>query len=190
MTFVLHGTFRRWIVTWRGEARAAEQRVELREPSVARAFLARIAAQPGEMDRLRRIAGERLVIAGGGPDDERVLDQLARWIAVGDLLLWEVCSEPLGARDGVEGEPREAPAAAKTAATELTWITIQLLGEDDEPIPNIRYRIDLPDGGTRDGRLDDKGLARVRGIEPGHCVVTFPELDEAAWAPLRTTGEP
>ena len=62
-----------------------------------------------------------------------------------------------------------------------TWIEIRLIGENDEPIAGAAYRIVLPDGQTRDGQLDADGLARVDDIDPGTCVVTFPELDKEAW---------
>jgi hypothetical protein len=64
---------------------------------------------------------------------------------------------------------------------EKTWIAIQLVGEDDKPIPGISYRILLPDGDTREGVLDDEGSARVDNIDPGMSMVTFPDLDKDAW---------
>jgi hypothetical protein len=46
----------------------------------------------------------------------------------------------------------------------------------------MKYRITLPDGETvAEGTLDDKGFARVDGIEPGTCKITFPDLDKDAW---------
>jgi hypothetical protein len=78
-------------------------------------------------------------------------------------------------------------ALASATAIE-TWIEIELLGEDDKPIPGVAYRIVLPDGSVRDGRLDFDGLARVTGIDPGKCAVAFPELDGEAWT--RAGGGP
>ena len=31
------------------------------------------------------------------------------------------------------------------------------------------------------GTLDNNGFARVDGIDPGTCKITFPELDKDAW---------
>jgi hypothetical protein len=62
-----------------------------------------------------------------------------------------------------------------------TWIEIRLIGENDEPVPGAAYRIWLPDGQARDGRLDSDGMARVDNIDPGTCLVTFPDLDREAW---------
>lgn len=85
----------------------------------------------------------------------------------------------------------DAPPAEETPTSEReaqqradpTWIEIQLIGEDGKGIPGERYRITLPNGSVRQGVLDGQGLARVEGIDPGQCEVTFPALDEDAWGP-------
>jgi type VI secretion system secreted protein VgrG len=66
---------------------------------------------------------------------------------------------------------------------EKGWIEIELLDEDDRPIAGERYRVILADGSTvAQGTTDDKGCARVGGIDPGTCKVTFPDRDKAAWS--------
>lgn len=62
-----------------------------------------------------------------------------------------------------------------------TWIEIELIGEDDGPIANERYRLLAPDGNLYEGALDANGLARVEGILAGKCKVCFPYLDSEAW---------
>jgi hypothetical protein len=63
-----------------------------------------------------------------------------------------------------------------------SWIEIELQDEDKNPVPGMRYKITLPDGETvAEGTLDDKGLAQLDGIDPGNCIVTFPDLDAEAW---------
>jgi len=64
---------------------------------------------------------------------------------------------------------------------EGSWIEIELVGEDDEPVPGARYRIELPDGSFASGSLDENGVARVEGFEAGTCKICFPDLDEEAW---------
>ena len=64
---------------------------------------------------------------------------------------------------------------------ELTWIEIEMVDEEDEPYPSEKYRITLPDDSVTEGTLDGKGFARIEGIEPGTCKVTFPNLDHEAW---------
>ena len=65
-----------------------------------------------------------------------------------------------------------------------SWIEIELVDEDNNPVPGEKYRVTLPDGTTiAEGALDEKGRARVQGIDPGNCKVTFPNLDKTTWQP-------
>lgn len=64
-----------------------------------------------------------------------------------------------------------------------TWIAIELLDDEGQPVPGKAYRIELPDGRKVEGQLDAKGTAGVNGIDPGTCQVTFPDLDAKSWKP-------
>ena len=57
------------------------------------------------------------------------------------------------------------------------------MDEDNKPVSGERYIITLPDETAAGGTLDEKGFARVDGIEPGTCKITFPDLDKEAWEP-------
>ncbi|MGZ5444000.1 MAG: hypothetical protein ACXW5U_18235 [Thermoanaerobaculia bacterium] len=70
-----------------------------------------------------------------------------------------------------------------------SWIAIQLIGEDDAPIPNEKYAVMLPGGTIVSGTLDARGLARVDNIPSGVCSVSFPDLDKDAWTPVETESE-
>ena len=91
---------------------------------------------------------------------------------------------------------RETAAAAAAGSAEeqaqeekkTSWIEIELVGEDDKPIPGEKYRITLPDGKVDEGTLDENGWARVDGFEEGSCVVTFPSLDQEAWDFIEVAG--
>jgi type VI secretion system secreted protein VgrG len=89
-------------------------------------------------------------------------------------------SEDGGGADGASEE--------KSEEKKLSWIEIELVGEDDKPIPGEKYSITLPDNSVAEGTLDDKGFARVEGFEKGDCKVTFPELDAAAWEFIESKG--
>jgi type VI secretion system secreted protein VgrG len=56
-----------------------------------------------------------------------------------------------------------------------------LLDQTGKPVPGEAYQIELPDGSTVEGNLDSKGLARVDGIDPGNCKISFPNIDKKSW---------
>jgi hypothetical protein len=67
------------------------------------------------------------------------------------------------------------------------WLEIELVGDDDKPIPFAAYIVKLPDGNVAKGYLDKEGFARFPGIVPGGpCKVCFPELDSEAWEFVQT----
>lgn len=67
------------------------------------------------------------------------------------------------------------------------WIEIELVGEDDKPIPWKEYLVLLPDGTSATGYLDSQGFARLQGIgAAGNCKVSFPQLDMSAWKLIQT----
>jgi type VI secretion system secreted protein VgrG len=60
-----------------------------------------------------------------------------------------------------------------------SWIEIELLDEEEKPVPGEPYRITLPDGKTlAEGTLDERGRARVECIDPGQCQIVFPKIDK------------
>jgi hypothetical protein len=67
---------------------------------------------------------------------------------------------------GYSGEP-----------TQKSWIEIELVDQDDKPVPRAPFTIELPDGTIRRGNLNHLGFARVDGIDPGSCKVRFPKLE-------------
>jgi Rhs element Vgr protein len=63
----------------------------------------------------------------------------------------------------------------------LSWIEIELVNEEGKPVPSAKYLIELPDGTKKEGMLDSQGRARVDGIDPGTCKVSFTEYDAKDW---------
>ena len=66
-------------------------------------------------------------------------------------------------------------------ACPLVWIEIELVDEENGPVPGEEYRIELSDGSVVEGTLDSQGRARHEGIVPGNCKIMFPNLDKDAW---------
>jgi|SRR3954469_201940 hypothetical protein len=77
--------------------------------------------------------------------------------------------------------PNKPPETKEDKEKKTSWIELEMVGEDDKPIPGVRYRVTLTDDTVEEGTLDEKGFARIDGIEPGNCKITFPDLDGEAW---------
>src|SRR5262249_4558452 len=113
--------------------------------------------------------------AGASPDDpappregDRFEPPIAYEGAMPDGDAVRVVAEP--------APPEEPPPPVGPA-----WIEIRLVDADGKPVGGERYRVITPDKKVREGHLDGQGRARIEGIVPGTCEVTFPELDEADW---------
>ena len=88
-----------------------------------------------------------------------------------------------GQTDSVQAKPFK-PAEDQAEDQPSSWIEIELVDMEDEPVRGQAYEITLPDGETvASGTLDENGFARINGIEPGTCKVSFPDLDQDAWEP-------
>jgi len=85
--------------------------------------------------------------------------------------------------DSVPVKPFKPPTSKEDKKVKTHWIEIQLLDEENDPVPGEPYQITLPDNTVAEGSLDEKGLARVDGIPAGNCQITFPKRDKDAWQP-------
>ncbi len=75
-------------------------------------------------------------------------------------------------------DPKSDSNKKKTA-----WVEVELLDDNGKPVGGAAYRIQLPDGSIASGSLNEKGFARVDGIDPGQVKITFPDYDKDAWVP-------
>jgi hypothetical protein len=87
------------------------------------------------------------------------------------------------------GSPVRSCGLAPTPDTTISsdkkhWIAIDLVDEEGERVPYEDYRIVLPDGTPVEGTLDEKGRARINGIDSGTCKVSFPNRDTKDWKRL------
>ena len=83
-----------------------------------------------------------------------------------------------GKYGSVKVTPYKPPETKEEKEQKKSWIEIKLEDEEGNPIPGKKYNIKLPDGSVIEGTLDGEGYARVDGIDPGDCEVTFPDDDE------------
>ncbi|MFC1782179.1 type VI secretion system Vgr family protein [Planctomycetota bacterium] len=77
--------------------------------------------------------------------------------------------------------PYKPPETEEEKAKKTSWIKIEMVDEENEFVAGIRYKIILPDKSVAEGTLDGKGFAQVKGIVPGTCQISFPDLDKDAW---------
>lgn len=79
-------------------------------------------------------------------------------------------------------KPHKPPQTAEEKQKKKSWIEIEAKDNKQKPMAGEPYKVILPDGQTAaEGTLDEKGFARVEGIEPGNCKVSFPRRDKSAW---------
>ena len=62
-----------------------------------------------------------------------------------------------------------------------SWVEIALVDDDGLPVAFEPYQVELPDGSMIEGTLDGTGQARIEGIDPGTCKVSFPNRDAKDW---------
>ncbi|MBI3597286.1 MAG: hypothetical protein HY203_09060 [Nitrospirae bacterium] len=73
------------------------------------------------------------------------------------------------------------PSVAPQAKEKTSWVEIELVDEEGNPVSEEKYRIELPNGSIREGFLDSSGYVLLGGIDPGLCKVSFPNLDAETW---------
>jgi type VI secretion system secreted protein VgrG len=90
---------------------------------------------------------------------------------------------PPGAAGGKSSAPRHDPNDPANQ-DKKHFIAIELWDDENNPVPGEPYEIVLPDGTTiASGTTDEKGRARVDGIDPGTCKIRFPRIDQSALKP-------
>jgi hypothetical protein len=65
----------------------------------------------------------------------------------------------------------------------LSWIEFELFDDEGVPVPFEPYTVELADGSMIEGNLDAVGRARIEGINPGTCKISYPKLDKDSWEP-------
>jgi type VI secretion system secreted protein VgrG len=88
---------------------------------------------------------------------------------------------PMKAVEADKAAPGQQPQAHRADESKKSWIEIELVDEDGNPVPGETYCVTTPDGAVAQGSLDENGFARIEGMDPGTCKITFPALDKDAW---------
>lgn len=80
-----------------------------------------------------------------------------------------------------KAKPFKPPTKEEIKEKKLVWIEIEMVDEAGAPVAGEKYKIETSDGQVSEGTLGSDGKARLDGIEPGSCKVSFPDLDAEAW---------
>jgi uncharacterized protein (DUF2345 family) len=75
------------------------------------------------------------------------------------------------------GTPTAAPTLVSPEQLRQDWIEIKLRDDVGRAVPNVPYEIKLPNGIVVKGTLDGDGFARLDGVRPGECEVSFPTIE-------------
>jgi len=89
-------------------------------------------------------------------------------------------------RGVMPSQPATVSAQEEKVEQEKTWVEIELVDEEDQPVVGERYWIRLPDGRIlAQGRTDENGVARIEKIgQEGDCMLCFPDMDKDMWEPI------
>jgi hypothetical protein len=119
-------------------------------------------------------------------DDRGIIERVAMHVEFGR---WQILRRPdprppLDAQAVTDLSDLIRPEIEDPPVVRTHYVEIELVGEDDVPIPGARYRVELPNGTVRQGRTNDAGAARIEDIpRAGSCKISFPDLDADAWQP-------
>jgi hypothetical protein len=114
--------------------------------------------------------------------DEQVLERIGGMFRRGHLHVcgrrvpWHIVDS-----DTIEETEEKPPEKKPSETREKTWVGIELLDDEGGPVVGEKYRLVLPDGSVREGRLDGRGQARFDDLDPGTCEVSFPDRDGREW---------
>jgi len=130
--------------------------------------------------RLRDLAG-RYGLMGDvhRATDAKVLEHVA-WLLDTRRLLAIECvllrpDTPLVEARATSDAP--TPPRQKDIEDPKTWVGIELVDDVGRSVAGQRYSVKVPEGVVYEGRLDAQGRARITGIDPGVCDISFPDID-------------
>jgi hypothetical protein len=93
-------------------------------------------------------------------------------------------SSPAGSAVQPCGAAPPAGSNQTVSPQKESWISIKLVDQDNHPVAGEPFRVKLPDGTIVEGQLDRHGVAKISGIDPGSCQVSFPNRNAPDWKHL------
>ena len=62
-----------------------------------------------------------------------------------------------------------------------TWVEIELVDSQGKVLAGEPYEIKMGEEVLSTGTTDEKGMARIEGIDPGSVDIIFPRIDQTRW---------
>lgn len=56
---------------------------------------------------------------------------------------------------------------------------LKLLDQENQPVKNASYKLKMPDGKIKEGKLDENGVAKIEDVPPGKVQVNFTDIKDA-----------
>jgi len=167
----------------RTEGRTAAAELSADEMREVEANLWHVADEPLQLLSLARFLDSTMMFGA-----DQVLGVVLERIRDGRISVEFEASRTVDPNLGLEAVTLMRLAEAEPMADEDFAVAIELIGDDDKPIANARYRLELPDGRVSEGRTGDDGQAFLWGLtKAGDCKLTFPDLDEEAWESVESS---
>ncbi len=164
------------------------RRLPVRDPPLAEAIVRQIAKPQAGLAWLKRLAAQI-----GQAENDLLEWAEAQLLSGGLKILYQQRYQATAPKDNTQAKKQSyladvsaaiarASQSENAARPDKTWIEIELVDSLGTPVPNEPYELVLAGGRTVRGRLDARGQARLDGIDPGECKLTFPEIDGREWA--------
>lgn len=191
------GRFLGWIDGWRDvwvRPRHLVERhpaIQLLHPTEALVVLGRWARDDfGRIERIHRRAFGRLPDVDAENLESAILGRIEDEVRAGRLVLHAAQRrEAPGQRPSPSVRPAPERPKRPEPQRELTWIEIALVDEAGHAVAEEPVLIVDPSGARQTISTGEQGVARLGGIDPGVCDVSFPRIDGREWA-RKGTGFP
>ncbi len=122
--------------------------------------------------------------------DAEVIAEVARALNGRRALAFQHSMPPLDTFGDAGDLDSDAASARSLLPTVKTWVEIELVDLEGEPVKGARFWIQTPDGAIHESYLDHRGQARVDGLDPGVCEIRWPDHDEEAVVLATTRLDP
>ena len=160
---------------------AEGREITFHSQSTAKRYLSNYLGNYTAMQTLRSCVSEKQAYGVHNLDDHEIIERMAFTLVDGSYRFVELSSPDYETFLLPERKP-DAEEEQEEEQEQWTWVGLQFVGEDDQPVAHESFELKLPDGSVKRGRTDSYGYADTQNIYgEGDCELTFVDLDQDAW---------